>query len=108
MHAQRAYGAVMLSFLAAVPWGAALARGEAMAWPTLGRGAALAVLGWVAQLMVPVPGLILLMLGFWAAFIVDARAIAAGVLPVWYLQVRRPLSAFAVAALGATLLAIWA
>jgi hypothetical protein len=57
--------------------------------------------------MEPAPALILLIVGFWAAFIVDMRAVAAGRFPGWYLQLRRPLSALVVLALAFSLLAVW-
>jgi Protein of unknown function (DUF3429) len=105
LSAQLAYGAVILSFLGGVHWGRALAGpGE----PVPGWSVVPALLGWLAAAwMEPAPALILLIVGFWAAFIVDMRAVAAGRFPGWYLQLRRPLSALVVLALAFSLLAVW-
>ncbi len=107
-----AYAAVSLSFVGAVHWGMALARaagGEAdqLTLERLAWGVAPAGAGWLAQLMVPAPAFALVMLGFWAALIVDGRAVAAGLLPGWYLRLRRRLTAIVVASLGLSLPAVW-
>jgi hypothetical protein len=103
-----AYGAVVLSFLGAVHWGRALASPEQQDWPVLGWSVAPSLIGWLAAgFMEPAPALILLVVGFWAAFVVDVRAAAAGRFPGWYIALRRPLSALAVLALAISLTAVW-
>lgn len=99
------YGAVILSFVGAVHWGRALAEPASdvgLAWSV-----APALLGWIAAAwMESLPGLILLIVGFWAAFVVDARAARDGRFPAWYLTLRKHLSALVVLALGLCALAI--
>jgi hypothetical protein len=66
-----------------------------------------ALLGWVAAAWLePLPGLILLIVGFWAAFVVDARAARDGRFPAWYLALRKHLSALVVLALGLCAVAV--
>ena len=108
LSAELVYGAVILSFLGGVHWGRALASPAQQDWPVLGWSVVPALLGWLAAAwMEPAPALILLIVGFWAAFVVDMRAVAAGRFPGWYLQLRRPLSAIVVLALAFSLLAVW-
>ncbi|MBI3452341.1 MAG: DUF3429 domain-containing protein [Rhodospirillales bacterium] len=104
LYAMMAYAAVMLAFLGAVHLGVALVPGGG---GRPGWSVAPALIGWVAQMILPVPGLILLIVGFWASFMVDARAVRAGTLPVWYGRLRRPLAALAVLFLGLALFAVW-
>ncbi len=104
---QLCYAAVILSFLGAVHWGRALASPEQQDWHVLGWSVVPALLGWLAAAwMEPVPAFVLLIVGFWAAFVVDMRAVAAGRFPAWYPALRRPLSALVVLALALSLLAV--
>lgn len=108
LSAQLSYAAVILSFLGAVHWGRALAAPEQQDWPVLGWSVAPALMGWLAAAwMDPAPALILLIVGHWAAFVVDMRAVAAGRFPRWYLQLRRPLAALAILPLALSLTAVW-
>lgn len=102
------YAAVILAFLGAVHWGRALAGPPPQGFSALGWSVVPALLGWLASTwMEPVPALILLIVGFWAAFVVDMRAAAEGRFPPWYLALRRPLSALVVLALALSLTALW-
>lgn len=103
-----AYAAVILSFLGAVHWGRALASPEQQNWSVLGWSVAPALIGWLAAgWMDAAPALLLLIVGFWAAFVVDMRAVADGRFPRWYLALRKLLSALVVLALAISLLAVW-
>lgn len=104
--AQRAYAAVILSFLGAVHWGVALARGAGrmqsrrMAWavvPALGGWGALFLPGGVSQAV--------LMAGLAAAYWVDRRQVAGGWFPAWYGSLRFALSVGAIVALALGVLA---
>ncbi len=99
------YGAVILAFLGAVHWGAALRGGDAAAadWRRLGWSVLPSLIGWVALLVAPAAGLVLLVLGLVAAFVVDLRAVRGGMLPGWYPALRRVLT---IGALSALLLAL--
>ena len=96
------YGAVILSFLGGVRWGAALSiRHE----PTQARALALAVVpslvAWVAVALHarPLIGLALLALAHVIQGLVDVRAAAAGELVGWYGRLRVQLASAATAAL---------
>ncbi|MBI3507077.1 MAG: DUF3429 domain-containing protein [Proteobacteria bacterium] len=103
------YSAVILSFLGAVHWGRALASPELQDWPVLGWSVAPALIGWLAaEWMEATPAILLLIVAFWASFVVDRRAVADGRFPRWYLALRKLLSALVVLALGLSLLAVWA
>lgn len=100
------YGAVILSFVGAVHWGRALADET----PEAGMGWSVtpALLGWLAAAWLePLPGLILLIVGFWTAYVVDARAAREGRFPFWYIVLRKHLSALVVLALGLCVVAVW-
>ena len=101
---QRTYAACILSFMGAVHWGLAMA--AAPERPSAARLAASVLpclIAWVALLLVPWLGLIVLILTFAGLFFYDLRAAAAGLTPAWYPNLRRPLTAAVILSLGVTL-----
>ncbi len=92
-----AYGAVILAFLGGVHWGFALlepsGHGERA---RLSLGVLPSLVGWVALLLsIAVnasAGLGLLLIGFIATTIVEARGVAAGLTPSGYMRLRYGLS----------------
>jgi hypothetical protein len=102
LFALAAYGAVILSFLGAVHWGFALyappGQAAAMA-PRLALGVLPALLGWLAMLLPPGPGLGLLALGMLGTATVESRAAVRGLVPLDYLRLRWLLSTGAAACL---------
>ncbi|MEQ8585483.1 MAG: DUF3429 domain-containing protein [Thalassobaculaceae bacterium] len=106
LNAQVYYGCAILSFLGAVHWGRALAsplQGEAL-WRPLAWSVTPSLLAWVAALAKPDLGIVLLVGGLVAAFMVDRSATALGWFPAWYGVLRKYLSIIAVASLGVSLL----
>ena len=107
---QVAYATVILSFLGAVHWGAALGgaalgRPEgARSWGWMGWSVTPALLAWFSVMMAPESALMALMACYLAAFAVDMQAVKKGLLPLWYLSLRRVLTTGAFLCLGATLL----
>ena len=102
---QVAYATVILSFLGAVHWGAALSRPEgAHSWGWMGWSVTPALLAWFSVMMAPESALMALMSSYLAAFAVDMQAVKKGLLPLWYLSLRRLLTTGAFLCLGATLL----
>jgi hypothetical protein len=98
--AQVGYGAVILSFLGAIHWGLVLSAdvgGDARSarW-RLVWGVQPALASWVALLVPPVAGIGLLAVGMVGAVVVDLRAVASGRMPLWYGELRRPLTAVVV------------
>ncbi|MBU0725094.1 MAG: DUF3429 domain-containing protein [Alphaproteobacteria bacterium] len=102
---QVAYAALILSFLGAVHWGAALSRPDgARHWGWMAWSVTPALTAWVA-IMPPAPvALMILMAGFLVCLAVDIRAVQLGLLPRWYLGLRRVLTPIVLICLGATLL----
>jgi hypothetical protein len=108
------YSAVILSFMGAVHWGLAIARGgdapDARAAGAMWRPMALSVLpallAWLALGLPPAAALVLFAAGFLAVFLGDLAAIRHGMAPPWYARLRLPLSATVVACQLATLAAI--
>jgi hypothetical protein len=102
-----AYGAVILTFVGAIHWGIALAlphganSNPANATIAFGYGWSVvpALVGWVALLVRPGFGVLLLVAGFAAQLFIDARITAAHRLPAWYLALRLLLTAVVVACL---------
>jgi len=91
-----AYGAVILSFLGGIRWGLAMAAGAEALSARLALSVLPSLLAWLALLLAPRAGLLLLALGFAAMLLLDQRI---GYAPPWYPRLRLPLSLGALAAL---------
>ena len=100
---QLAYGAVILSFMGAVHWGLAMAGGpKAMSFHRLGWSVVPALAGWLALLLNPIYGLLLMVAGFAGVYFGDLRSIAAGNAPAWYKALRKPLTIIVIASLASS------
>ena len=101
-----AYGAVILSFLGGVRWGAALRLPLAQATPELVLAVIPSLLGWCALLL---PGatqpLLALSLGMAVFGVLDAREGARGAWPHWYSRLRIILTLLVLGCLLAAVLA---
>lgn len=86
------YGAIILSFMGGVHWGAAMMRDDAETGP-LARSVASALIGLPAALVGGAAGLLLLAAGFLGLLIYDEQETRVGRLPGWYPHLRRPLTA---------------
>ena len=65
------YGATIASFLGAIHWGLLMRPGAAQPLPALLWAVTPSLLGWVALLLDPVPGLALITMLLWICFAVD-------------------------------------
>lgn len=102
---QVAYAALILSFLGAVHWGAAFGRPDgARSWGWMGWSVTPALLAWFSVMLAPGAAIMALMACLLAAFAVDMQAVRQGLLPLWYLALRRVLTTGAFLGLGATLM----
>ena len=90
------YGAVILSFLGGVRWGLAIAKMNANLARPLIFSVIPSLLGWVAALLEPKVGLLILALAFSSLYVADLKLSLA---PDWYKILRLPLTAGAVMAL---------
>lgn len=98
------YAAIILSFLGAIHWGAALRENDARRlWQAMGWSVIPALLAWVTLLLPHAYGVALLLLGFAAQYWMDRRAVALGWLPAWYGQLRRVLTSGVAACLALAL-----
>lgn len=100
-----AYAATILSFLGAVHWGLAM---RAPPPPTRAMVASVlpALLAWGA-LSLPAGGaLVILAAGFAAVYVLDLRAVAAGLAPRWYARLRSVLSAAVLGCLASAVAAL--
>jgi uncharacterized membrane protein len=101
-----AYGAVILSFLGGVRWGAALALPRAQLTPELVLAVIPSLLAWCALLL---PGatqpLLALALGFAVFGVLDVREGARGNWPAWFPRLRLLLTVMVLACLGVALVA---
>lgn len=86
------YGAIILSFMGGVHWGAAMMRGDADVG-SLGRSVASALVALPAALIGGAAGLLLLAAGFLGLLLYDEQETRIGRLPKWYPDLRRPLTA---------------
>lgn len=108
-----AYGAAILSFLGGVHWGFALNDGAGQTSQVLrarlGLGVVPSLVGWAALLVafigLPNAGLAVLLAGFVATTVVEARAGRAGLMPEGYMGLRWALTAGALLCLGSVLIA---
>ena len=103
---QMVYGAVILSFLGGIRWGAALKLPRGPLQSTLFVLSVLSSLAGFAALVLPgVAGLILLVAGFLGQGAWDVQSAQRGELPGWFATLRAMLTAGAVIALIAGLVA---
>ena len=70
-HALPGYGAVIASFLGAIHWGLALRDASRQSLAQLGWGVTPSLVSWVALLLSPAAGLLLMAALLWACFAVD-------------------------------------
>jgi hypothetical protein len=96
------YGAVILSFLGGVHWGAAVRHAAAPNETALVWSVMPALVGWAALFAGPDWGLPGLLIGFAVAYYVDDRACRRGALPMWYLHLRQGLTLVVLVCLALT------
>lgn len=77
------YGATICSFLGAIHWGLAMRDGPAPRVSSLVWGVMPSLLGWVALLLAPVPGLLLIVATLCICFAVDRAAYPRDRLQAW-------------------------
>jgi hypothetical protein len=92
------YGAIILSFMGGVHWGAAMLRDDA-SLKALGRSVLPSLLALPAAAFGGALGLVLLALGFCGLLVYDESEVRAERLPLWYPKLRRPLTGIVVACL---------
>ncbi len=101
------YGAVILSFLGGVRWGALLQDRVALERTTpLAASVTPSLLGWAALLLPPVYGLITLIAGLAAQFLSDWKASQVAALPAWYGRLRVTLTTGAIVSMMIALLTL--
>jgi hypothetical protein len=103
MQAVIAYGAVILSFLGGIHWGLAAMNERHANWLSLGWGVTPSLIAWGALFLQPSLGLILLVIGFLAAAIIDFRIFASSIDNAWFGKLRTVLSIGTITALLLTL-----
>ena len=81
LRAQIGYGAVIVSFLGALHWGAAVQTPALATWPRMSWGVTPSLLGWVALLLPPLPALVLLTTALLAALVLT-NSTSAATIPV--------------------------
>lgn len=105
-----AYGAVILSFLGGVTWGAVIARSRRNgADGVVGRLALSVVpsiIAWIALLMPLAASLWTLGASFLALLWLDRRSGRDGLLPDWYARLRLPLTLAAIVSISLGLMAV--
>ena len=101
-NALAAYGAVILSFLGGIHWGLAIAgfgpgssgtqARKGVSWRRLIVSVLPSLVGWVALLLPPASGLLMLAAGFVSMLALDWQATRAAEAPSWYPRLRWPLT----------------
>ena len=94
-----AYGAVILSFLGGITWGLAVDEQHTHR-PIYLASMAPFFAAWIALLLPPFAGLVLLMLAFLGALANDFLLKRAGLSPSWFMSLRLALTAIVVASLA--------
>jgi len=92
------YGAIILSFMGGVHWGAAMMRDD-LTTEALGKSVAPSLVALLAILVGGSPGLVILALGFAGLLAWDEHETKIGHVPAWYPSLRRPLTALVVLSL---------
>jgi len=90
------YAAVIASFVCGIHWGAALRATEGFAVRLLLLSNAVALLAWLAALLPPQPGFLLLAALFAALTLVDRHLSDVGLSPPWFWPLRLTISAVVV------------
>ena len=90
--AEITYGAVILSFLGGLHWGLAAMNKKHVNWLRLGWGVTPPLIAWVALFLQPSLGLIMLIIGFIAAAIIDFRLFSTDGDSTWFVRLRTILS----------------
>lgn len=93
------YGAVILSFLGGIQWGVGL-KSVPRAWLPYLIAISISLMGWIALLLTPLWGLLLLGAGYIAAFFYDAVTTPLFDLPGWFIRLRILLTMSVLASLG--------
>ncbi len=101
-----AYGAVILSFLGGIRWGAVLHNPEALGqWAPLALSVLPSIVAWFALLLPTNLQIGLLAAALITQYFLDTDSVRLGALPAWYASLRTVLTAGAVLCLMAGLLA---
>jgi len=100
------YSATISSFLGAIHWGLSMRDGADQHVPTLLWGVVPSLLGWVALLLGPAPGLLLIAALLWTCFAVDRLLYPRHQLQAW-LPMRRRLTLVASISCLAGAAALW-
>lgn len=105
LRAQAGYAAVILSFLGAIHWGIAMARGEpALRLAPLAASVTPALLGWLLLFLLPLDWMLGgFALAFAGVYMAELRLGEGQHLPGWYLDLRRPLTVIVMLSLAAGL-----
>lgn len=100
------YGATIASFLGAIHWGLVMREGRAQPVPSLLWGVVPCLLGWVALLIGPWQGLLLIAALLWACYAVDRTLYPRHQLQAW-LPMRLRLTLVASISCLAGAVALW-
>ena len=100
------YAAAILAFMGAIHWGVAMTRESAIANAELGLSVLPALLAWLALLIPALSAYVLLIMGFAVLYWADRYTNQKGLLPEWYLPMRKVLTAVVVLCLFAAALAL--
>lgn len=98
-----AYAAAILSFMAGIQWGLAMAHNQ-LTYARLGISVIPALIAWAALLLGGNIGLLLMAATFAGLLVYDLQLVAAGLAEDWYPKLRWPLTIIVVACLLATAL----
>lgn len=102
--AQKLYAAVILSFLGGVHWGMTVAGSMPSSWTRVGWSVTPSLIGWIGALLSGAQAITVLALGFALAAAVDVNVFSGQAL--WYRCLRMVLSAGAIGALLASMVAM--
>jgi len=103
IQAKITYGALILSFLGGIHWGVAAINPKNVNWLSLSWGVTPTLVAWVALFLQPSTGLIILLISFSAAAIIDYRVFDSNGDNAWFGKLRTILSIGAITALLFTL-----
>jgi hypothetical protein len=101
-----AYGAIILSFMGAVHWGAAMASTDQQRGRYFIASVMPALLAWPALLLPHTLALVILLAGFIGLYVYDRSVEKAQGFPGWYIPIRTRLTVIVSLCLAAALLSI--
>ncbi len=106
LHVLIAYAAIILSFMGAIHWGAAMSSSGSKRSQYLVVSVIPALAAWISLLTPAIAALMILLFGFIALFLYDRAVQRSQAFPAWYIPMRKNLTIVVAFCLASALLSV--